>query len=217
MGWRLPGRGAWAGQSWLRQIRRAGFVTGKGRTLSPYRLFRLPRRSRYGKPWFGRGSPGPGGFLDGQSGVWDVANWCFVDLVDRTRASIHLIWLRLRLPGRLAAASLDELFDGLGARGAEFESPVAGAAGFTKLERALDRAEALAERLPRLPRTCLYRCLARYAVYRRCGFPAEFVMGISPLGPDHDGHAWLEFSGKPYREERAAEFVVSFRYPPRVA
>ena len=88
---------------------------------------------------------------------------------------------------------------------------------FAALEQLLDRAEALAERLPRVPRTCLYRCLARYAVYRRHGFPVEFVMGIAPEGPDADGHAWLEFAGRPYREERAAEFVVSFRYPARVA
>ena len=134
-----------------------------------------------------------------------------MDLVDRTRAGIHLIWLRFRLPRRLASESLDALLAELSGL------PVRAEPGFEAIEQTLDRAEALAERLPRLPRTCLYRCLARYAVYRRCGFPAEFVMGISPLGPDHDGHAWLEFSGKPYREERAAEFVVSFRYPPRVA
>ena len=136
-----------------------------------------------------------------------MADWAFVDLVVRTRASIHLVWLRLRLPRLLAVESLDALLAGLSG------TSVAAAADFAGLERALDRAEAIAERLPRLPRTCLYRCLARYAVYRRHGFPAEFVMGISPQGPDEDGHAWLEFAGIPYREERAAEFVVSFRYP----
>jgi hypothetical protein len=154
------------------------------------------------------------GRLDPRTGVWDVGNWCFVDLVDRTRASIHLLWLRLRLPRLLAVESLDTLLSGLSSTGSTGNGP---GEGFVGLERALDRAEALAERVPRLPRTCLYRCLARYAVYRRHGFPVEFVMGISPQGLDRDGHAWLEFAGKPYREERAAEFVVSFRYPARVA
>ncbi|HEY0469175.1 MAG TPA: lasso peptide biosynthesis B2 protein [Polyangiaceae bacterium] len=132
-------------------------------------------------------------------------------MVDRTRASIHLVWLRLRLPRRLAHESLDTLLMSL-------SGPAAPACGdFAALEHVLDRAEALAEHLPHLPRTCLYRCLARYALYRCHGFPVEFVMGIAPKGPDEDGHAWLEFAGRPYREERAAEFVVSFRYPTRVA
>lgn len=87
---------------------------------------------------------------------------------------------------------------------------------FSALERDLDRAESLADRIPRLPRTCLYRCLARYAVFRRHGFPAQFVMALSPRGPDEDGHAWLEFDGVPYREARSREFVVSFRYPARL-
>jgi hypothetical protein len=85
------------------------------------------------------------------------------------------------------------------------------------LERACERAEALTRRVPLLPDTCLYRCLGRYAVFRRYGFEPVFVMGISPQGMDQDGHAWLELEGQPYQEQRAAEFVVSFRYPPRAA
>ena len=135
-----------------------------------------------------------------------------VDLVDRTRASIQLLWLRLRLPRLVATESLDTLLAGLTA------GVVAGGAqsgNFAALERALDSAEAVANRMPLLPNTCLYRCLARYALFRRHGFAADFVMAISPQGPDQDGHAWLELDGKPYREERAADFLVSFRYPPR--
>jgi Transglutaminase-like superfamily len=134
-----------------------------------------------------------------------------VDLVDRTRASIQLAWLRLRLPGLLETESLDALMARLSS------STARTGADFAGLESALDRAEALTERLPLLPRTCLYRCLARYAVFRRHGFPVEFVMAISPGGVDEDGHAWLELDGKPYREERAADFLVSFRYPARAA
>jgi len=90
-------------------------------------------------------------------------------------------------------------------------------ASFAELEQACDRADALARRLPLVPDTCLYRCLARYAVFRRYGFEPRFVMAVSPRGVDEDGHAWLEFDGLPYREDRAEEFVVSFSYPPRLA
>jgi Transglutaminase-like superfamily len=134
-----------------------------------------------------------------------------VDLVERARASIQLVWLRLRLPSLLARESLELLLARLTPPTADGRCPLAG------LELALDRAEAWADRVPLLPRTCLYQSLARYAVFRRYGFQVEFVMGISPRGPDEDGHAWLELDGKPYREQRAAEFVVSFRYPERVA
>jgi Transglutaminase-like superfamily len=117
----------------------------------------------------------------------------------------------LTLPRLLATVPLDALLarlsTGLGAPNS---------ISFAVLERAVDGAESVAERIPLLPRTCLYRCLARYAVFRRYGFPAEFVMAVSPRGPDEDGHAWLELDGVPYREERSGEFVVSFRYPARV-
>jgi Transglutaminase-like superfamily len=90
-------------------------------------------------------------------------------------------------------------------------------ASFAELEQACDRGEALTRRVPLVPDTCLYRCLARYAMFRRHGFEPQFVLAVSPRGVDEDGHAWLEFDGQPYREDRAADFVVSFRYPPRVA
>ena len=134
-----------------------------------------------------------------------------MDLVERTHASIQLLWLRLQLPHLLKSGPLDGLLMRLTAR------TVGATADFDSLERALDRAEALADRVPFLPRTCLYQCLARYAVFRYYGFPAEFVMGISPLGLDDDGHAWLEFGGEPYREARSEAFLVSFRYPVRAA
>ena len=131
-------------------------------------------------------------------------------LVERVRASIQLVSIRLQLPHLLASEPLDGLLGRLGTRRGTVTLPLA------HLDHALDRGEAWTNRVPLVPRTCLYRTIARYALYRRHGFPAEFVMAISPRGPDEDGHAWLEFNGQPYREERAAEFVESFRYPPRV-
>lgn len=131
-----------------------------------------------------------------------------MSFVERAPASIQLFWVRLRLPALLVTRSLDDLL-------ADFSVRTSAASSFRSLERALDQAEALTERLPLIPRTCLYRCIARYALFRRYGFPVEFVMGISPNGPDEDGHAWLEFEGEPYREPRAQEFVVAFRFPSR--
>src|SRR5689334_10430531 len=48
------------------------------------------------------------------------------------------------------------------------------------VEEALRASEALLSRLRVLPDTCLYRSLARYAVLRRAGHAARFVMGIKP-------------------------------------
>jgi hypothetical protein len=118
-----------------------------------------------------------------------------------------MLWLRLQLPWLLAREPLDELLARLG-------GPAAGVrVALPELEHLVDRGEAWADRVPLLPRTCLYRSLARFALFRRHGFPVAFVMGISPRGPEEDGHAWLEFDGTPYREDRAAEFVETFRYP----
>ena len=136
-----------------------------------------------------------------------------LSFVERPHPIVHLLWLRLRLPRLLARQSLDELLAGL-TRSRPTSTPKP---SFRGLEDTLDRAEWLAERLPLVPRTCLYRCLARYAIFRHHGFPVEFVMAVSQRGLDADGHAWIEFDGVPYREDRAAEFVVSFRYPARAA
>ena len=132
-----------------------------------------------------------------------------MELVDRAHVRIQLLWLRLQLPALLASEPLDELLGRLA-------GAATGSRGWMlpDLERTLERAEAWADRVPFLPRTCLYRSLARFALFRRHGFPVAFVMGVSPRGTEEDGHAWLEFEGRPYREERAGEFVESFRYPP---
>jgi hypothetical protein len=86
-------------------------------------------------------------------------------------------------------------------------------ASFGLLERSIVRAEAWADRLPWLRRSCLYVSLERYAVFRRFGHSPQFVLALDPKGPDSDGHAWLEFDGVPYQEPRASEFVVSYRFP----
>ncbi|HEY4157334.1 MAG TPA: lasso peptide biosynthesis protein [Polyangiaceae bacterium] len=126
-------------------------------------------------------------------------------LVESARAAVQLCWLRARLPGILARTPLDTVLREL--------TPARTSAAFADVERAVDRAEALADRVPGLRRSCLYRELARYAVFRSFGCDPAFVLAVHPRGVEEDGHAWLEFSGVPYREPRAEEFVVSFRFP----
>ena len=76
------------------------------------------------------------------------------------------------------------------------------------------RVEALLARAPLLHQTCLYRALARYALLRRRGHPAEFVLGIDACGLAHPGHAWVELGGRAFAEaEDVSRYRVTFRYP----
>lgn len=87
------------------------------------------------------------------------------------------------------------------------------------LERWIDAADRVTNLVPFVPRTCLYRSLARYAVLRRAGVDAAFVMGVraakadSTDPPDLEGHAWIEVDGAPL-DPLARDFVVTLRYPP---
>lgn len=74
--------------------------------------------------------------------------------------------------------------------------------------------EALCRRTPFLPDTCLYRALTRYALLRRAGHPAKFVMGMNPRPrEDLTAHAWVELKGVPYRETLDVGMVVNYVYP----
>jgi hypothetical protein len=81
------------------------------------------------------------------------------------------------------------------------------------VDRAVQGAEDMLSRLPIVPDTCLYRSLARYAVFQRAGHPVRFVMGIQPGAGELTGHAWIELDGKPYDEDVEPQMVVTFAYP----
>lgn len=81
------------------------------------------------------------------------------------------------------------------------------------VEESIAAAERLIERLRVLPDTCLYRALARYAVLRRAGHPARFVMGLDPKASDISGHAWVELDGEPVGETLEPGLTVTFSYP----
>jgi len=125
------------------------------------------------------------------------------------RAMIEAIALRLRLGGWVRERSLPDLLRAL-TRAPRAASPVP----LVEVEAALRTSEALLARVRVLPDTCLYRSLARYAVLRRAGHPARFVMGIKrPSGGDITGHAWVEIGGAPAFEEIEPDLCVTFSYP----
>lgn len=74
--------------------------------------------------------------------------------------------------------------------------------------------EALCRRSRILPDTCLYRALTRYAILRRAGHAATFVMGMNPRArEDLTAHAWVEINGVPYQEALDERMVVTYVYP----
>src|SRR5262249_11993150 len=109
------------------------------------------------------------------------------------RALIEAIALRLRLGRWVERRSLPDLLRALTA------APRAAApVPVPEVEEPLRPSEPLFTRLRVLPDTCLYRSLARYAVLRRAGHPARFVMGIRrPSKGEITGHAWVEIGGAP--------------------
>ncbi|MDP3278751.1 MAG: lasso peptide biosynthesis B2 protein [Deltaproteobacteria bacterium] len=85
-----------------------------------------------------------------------------------------------------------------------------------RVERAIVSTERLAEKLPWIPRTCLYRSFARFATLRAAGHPAVLVMAL-PRDGEGDGHAWVTLDGEPFCEEQDLEdLVVTFCYPANI-
>ena len=129
--------------------------------------------------------------------------------VDRALAIVQLVSLRLGLRVRLARVSLDGLLRSLATVSVGRPAP---RASLTELGRAIDWAERVVDRVPGVGTSCLYRSLGRFGLLRAWGFQPAFIMGIDRTNPEL-GHAWLELDGAPFRETRAHEFVVSFRFP----
>lgn len=112
------------------------------------------------------------------------------------------------LPTRYDRAPFDALLralDGHRGRGGELSAV---------LVAAIVRGERAAERIPFLPKTCLFRSLARFAVLRARGINAAFVMGL-PRDGVGDGHAWVEVAGVAVLDdEDLSSMTVTFCYPP---
>lgn len=129
--------------------------------------------------------------------------------VGRARRIAELVGLRLALPRRLARESLDGLLASLTP-----QRPPRGDRVEEFIRRDIRLTEWGVARLPWVANTCLYRSLARYAVLRRSGANAAFVMGLGPGGVTDDGHAWVELDDEPFEEHAdVSHYTVTFRYP----
>jgi len=117
--------------------------------------------------------------------------------------------LRIRLPRWVPTVPLPRI---LRALTPAYVPPQA--ATLPELGRVLRIVEAFCRRARIIPDTCLYRALTRYALLRRSGHAAKFVMGMDPRArEDLTAHAWVELDGVPYRETLDARMVVTYVYP----
>jgi len=123
------------------------------------------------------------------------------------RILVELMGRRAVLAARFDREPLDRLLAALdrGPRGAALRGD---------LSAAMKWADSVADHVPALPKTCLYRSLARFAALRARGIDARFVMGL-PRSAGGDGHAWVEIDGAPFLEdEDVSAMAVTFCYPP---
>jgi hypothetical protein len=122
--------------------------------------------------------------------------------------AVEAIGLRVALDRLLRRRPLPEVLRAITPRD-RFAVP----APLDEVERALAASERWAVRLRFVPNTCLYRAMARYAVLRRAGHPARFVMGLRPGDAEINGHAWVELGGAPAFEALEERLAVTFSYP----
>jgi hypothetical protein len=127
-------------------------------------------------------------------------------LLSQIELGARAVAVRLRLGSLVARRSLPDLLATLTPRET---APL-------PLDEAIDAlaaSERVIERLRVVPDTCLYRSLARYALLRRAGHAARFVMGLDPRARDIEGHAWVEIAGEPVGEEIEPGLAVTFAFP----
>lgn len=128
-------------------------------------------------------------------------------LLDRVALGVRAVAVRLGAHTLLGRRALPAALSTL------TSAPSARAVPRDVAERAITSSERLCERLRVVPDTCLYRSLARYAVLRRAGHPARFVLGLNPKAGEILGHAWVELHGEPVGETIEPGLAVTFAYP----
>jgi len=132
-----------------------------------------------------------------------------VKIHNGTSLALQALELRLRLPRQVPSLPLPRI---LGELTPVHLPPVTLSA--SEIWRVLRWVEAFCRRIRLLPDTCLYRALTRYALLRRSGHAARFVMGMDPRArEDLTAHAWVELAGVPYQEALDARLVVTYVYP----
>jgi hypothetical protein len=128
-----------------------------------------------------------------------------------TRASLaaQALELRIRLVRRVPSVPLPRILEELTP---VHLPPVAMTA--PEIWQVVRLVEAFCRRTRVMPDTCLHRALTRYALLRRSGHAAKFVMGMDPrVRDDLTAHAWVELDGAPFQEALDVRLVVTYVYP----
>ena len=74
--------------------------------------------------------------------------------------------------------------------------------------------DTLTRRLLPTRTACLKRALLRYALLRREGHDADFVIGVRPGGDDgFEAHAWVTLAGHPIMEQETVDYRPTFVWP----
>jgi Transglutaminase-like superfamily len=130
-------------------------------------------------------------------------------MTNPTQLALQALALRIRLRNQVPSIPLPKILEEL----TPASLPPISLTPF-EIGQVLRIVEALCRRSRILPDTCLYRALTRYALLRRSGHAAKFVMGMDPRPRDDlTAHAWVELNGVPYRENLDARMVVNYVYP----
>jgi hypothetical protein len=124
------------------------------------------------------------------------------------RITTELVSIRLRLRRILHGRPLPAVLSALTPR-----RPPRSKIPLPIVDRGIQGAEDILSHLRIVPDSCLYRSLARYAIFQRAGHPVRFVMGIQPAADELTGHAWIELDGSPYDEDVDPGMRVTFAYP----
>ena len=126
----------------------------------------------------------------------------------RLQVAFEAVGLRAALPVLLYALPLDRTLQALTPR-ASSRTPRADA--LVAIEEVTD---AMTRKLPLTRTGCLKRALLRYALLRRQGYAAGFVIGVRPGGPDgFEAHAWVTLDGRPVMEHKPLDYRRTFVWP----
>jgi hypothetical protein len=127
------------------------------------------------------------------------------------RLLLRAFGLRLSVPLLLRALPLDRVLGALTPK-----SPARSSRGGSL--RAIESATDAVTRNRPLRTACLERALVRYALLRREGHSASFVVGVRPGGPHgFEAHAWVMLGDQAIMEREPVRYQPTFVWPRRAA